>query len=470
MNKTQSVMIFGIHRTSDWWRYIGQNIGFEHTFVVTELRNEGDISITDNFYKALKNRQSPSASPNDFFTEAEIKDIIARCRVLRWLNESLARSMLNAMAAVFDELLDIHKPSIILSFTIDRYVTDVLERRAAQRNIPFLELTASVFSGMSMLLQRGKPVELESVPKREVVYEKIQELIDPTYVASYAAKKNPYNRFKFIKTLGYFRLRAFVFKIISWWNRDVLGLHYLDAQPFLGHKCRWKDIRITKLIDFDWKQKLTEFPREKRVLFGLQLFPEASIDYWIDDLELIQHEAMLVEAAKAFSDAGYLILVKDHPLQFGFRQTDVLLDLLAIKNVILVPYAVSAGELLSHVGVNFNCTGTLGLQATLRGMKSIVTESYYTGVGNFIKFSNREQIKDLPEHVENQELVLKFDAGYQYKVVENLLRTSFNGELFSFAGFDKNQPAQNALELARALGERLKWYMEKFYESGAEQH
>ena len=60
---------------------------------------------------------------------------------------------------------------------------------------------------------------------------------------------------------------------------------------------------------------------KQRILFiSLPVFPEASIDYWIDDLELIDYEALVVEVATAFTEYGFTVMVKDHLLQFGFRR------------------------------------------------------------------------------------------------------------------------------------------------------
>mgnify|MGYP006281659677 CR=1 FL=1 len=97
-------------------------------------------------------------------------------------------------------------------------------------------------------------------------------------------------------------------------------------------------------------------------MFALQLFPEASIDYWLRNIELVDHENLVVEAAQGFSTAGFLVLVKDHPLQFGFRKTDFLDRLAAIKNVVILPYDVSGNELMSLAGASFSSTGTLGFK------------------------------------------------------------------------------------------------------------
>lgn len=450
----KGVLIFGIHRTVAWWHYLGQNMGWGDVVVVTDLRGEGDISIVEDFYAELKRLRSDPAPNSPLLSDAEINDVIARCRTLRWLDRKLAVTMTIAMSIVLERVLDRVHPRVVLSFPIDRYVKDVLERLARKRGVTYLELTASVVPGMSMLLHRGALVQSAQEPSAELTREKTAEIANPGFVPSYVPHRSKYTRARFIRTLCYFRARALALRAISYLRRDPLNLHYLDAQPFLGHKCRWKDIRIVGLCDLEWKRKLDAFPREKRVFFGLQLFPEASIDYWIRNAELIDHENLVVEAADTFSRAGYLVLVKDHPLQFGFRQTELLDRLRAFPGVVIVPYDVPGNELLGLVGVNFTCTGTLGLQAALSGLKSVATESYYSNEEDFILFHRSADIGQLPARV----AAAAFDGPLierQQRIIRHLLRGSFEGDFFSFKRFDAGSPAPGALGLAQALDRRL---------------
>ena len=449
------VLIFGIHRTVPWWQYLGRNMGWGESTVVTDLRGEGDVSIVDDFYTELKILRRDPSPTSPLLSSAEIADVIGRCRTLRWLDRKLAVAMTLAMAAVLDRVLGQVRPRVVLSFPIDRYVKDVLERLAHKRGVPYLELTASVVPGMSMLLRRGSLVRLAQEPPAELTRLKVQEIGNASFVPSYVPRASKYTRAKFLRTHGYLRARGLALRAISIVQRDPLNLHYLDAQPFLGHKCGWKDIRVLALCDARWRDKLAGFAPDKRVLFGLQLFPEASIDYWIRNFELIQHESLVVEAATAFSKAGYLVLVKDHPLQFGFRQASLLERLRALPNVVIVPYDVPGNELLSLVGTNFTCTGTLGLQAALAGLKSVVTESYYSNDEDFIVFRSRAEVDSLPARVVQTRQCDVTLAERQRRLISNLLRGSFDGDFFSFKRFDERAPAASALSLAKALGRRL---------------
>ncbi len=452
--ENKRVLLYPVHRTTAWWRFVGQNLGWGDSVVVSDLRGEGDICVVDDFYVELKRLRRQSKPGSAHLSDAEVADVIARCRLLRWLDPHLAACMAHAMAIAMDRVLERVDPRIVLSFPIDRYVTDVLERRARARGIKYLELTASVVPRMSMLLYRGSLVRVAAAPSAQLVKDTVRDIANPTFVPTYVQKKAKYTKAKFIRTMAYFRARAVAFKAISWAKRDPVNLHYLDAQPFLGHKCRWKDVRVVDMCDANWRDKLAPFPRDKRVMFGLQLFPEASIDYWLRNVDLIDHENLVVEAARSFSQQGFMVLVKDHPSQFGFRQTELLDRLLALPNVVLVPYDVSGNELTAQVGVSFTCTGTLGLQSALAGLTSVVTESYYATDPDFLIFRERGEVANLAQRVLASAFVEPVEVRRE-RIIANLLRGSFEADFFSFQGFDPERPSASALGLARALGRRL---------------
>src|SRR5262245_21483410 len=259
------VMIFAIHRTVAWWKFVGEHLGLGKPLVVTDLRGEGDVSIVDDFYRALGRLPEDASLQSSLLTEQETLEVIARCRALRWLDRKLAVRMVHAMAEVLDRLLEDVKPTFVLSFPIDRYVKDVLERRAAARGIHYLELTAAVSSGMSMFLRRGRLITLDRQPDTDLVELKRRELVDPAFMPSYVPRRARYTPFRFMRVFALARARSFVFKAISILKRDRLNLHYLDAQSFLGHKPRVADVKVLRMANPNWKEALQRTPREKRI-------------------------------------------------------------------------------------------------------------------------------------------------------------------------------------------------------------
>ena len=102
------------------------------------------------------------------------------------------------------------------------------------------------------------------------------------------------------------------------------NLHYIDALKRLKHKVRPCDVAVLDLLRKDWQARLDAVPKERRVFIGLQLFPEASLDYWLRSQDLLPHDEVILRYCEVLGAAGYHIIIKDHPLQFGFRQRELL--------------------------------------------------------------------------------------------------------------------------------------------------
>ena len=130
-----------------------------------------------------------------------------------------------------------------------------------------------------MLMRRGKPVWLREPSGEDidvVVSQLCREDFAPTYVRG--AKRFSLARFWWI--FGYYSLRGAYFNIWRFLKRDRYNCHYLDALKRLKHKVRMRDVMVLGLLDHGWERRLADVPRERRVFLGLQLFPEASMDYW----------------------------------------------------------------------------------------------------------------------------------------------------------------------------------------------
>ena len=448
-------LIYSIHRLYDWWGHIGFHMAFEHVAVLSDQRGKGDLSVTDDFYAAFRRYYRSKATSSELLSVDEISDVIARCRVLRWLPRRRSTAMALGMADAMEKALGLERPDVILSFPIDSYVSDILARRAARRGIPYFELTASALPDMCMLMHRGRLAVTQTAPPAALVAQKISEIADPTFTPAYVQGQPPFTRGRFLLTLSYFRLRAAIFKWLSLASRDPLNLHYLDAQPTHGHKARWRDARIVDLVDHDWEAQFDRFSPEQRVFIGLQVFPEAAIDYWLEDLDLIDHEKFLFTIARRCSEAGLQVVIKDHPLQFGFRQTELLDRLKSLPNVVLVPYDVSGNAMLARCGANVTATGTLGLQAGLLGRTSLVGDAYYVVAGDFLVVSEWSDLDNVADRIIGASPPASLHDR-QVRIIEHLLRGSFEARFSTFKGFDRNRPDASVALLGRTLGQQIR--------------
>jgi hypothetical protein len=369
--------------------------------------------------------------------------------------------MIGAMTQAIERAFDDLDPDLVLTFTMDRYVMDVMERTARARDIDFLEMTTSIIPDEVMFMRRGKPVRLREPSDSDVeaaVRVLCQEDFAPTYVRN--AKK--FSTWQFWRVFGYFALRGAYFNVVRFLQRDQFNLYYMDALKRLKHKVRVKDVAALKLLDRNWETRLGEVPREHRAFLALQLFPEASMDYWLESHDMLAHDDVIVRYCEVLGEAGHRIFVKDHPLQFGFRQIELLERLSKLSFVTLIPYEVPANLLIDKCAISISFTGTVGFQAALSGLCSVVTEPYYATERHFLHIRSFEEIGSLVERLKQWRPAGELSATRR-EIVRHLVAISVEGDYFTWRKFDPEKP--EAREAVEPLVRSLNRYLPRFLKS-----
>jgi hypothetical protein len=448
------VVFFTIHRTTPWWKYLASRMEFAEAIVLSDLRDDGDYSLVDDFYRFIdKGDEAEVALAR--FGEDGCADIILRCRVLRSIEHDLALRMIGAMTQAIERAFDTLAPDLVMTFTIDRYVMDVMARVASRRGIDFLEMTTSIIPDQIMLMRRGRPVRLRE-PSSGDVEAAVDLLCRGDFAPSYVRDAKRFSLAKFWRVFGYYALRGAFFNIWRFVKRDRYNCHFLDALKRLKHKVHPGDVAVLGLLDRDWDERLSELPRERRVFLGLQLFPEASMDYWLTSQRMLAHDDVVVRYCEVLGGAGYSVFVKDHPLQFGFRQRELFERLSKLPGVTLVPYDVPANLLIEKCAVSVTFTGTIGFQAALAGLCSVATDPYYATEQNFLHVRDVDEIEGLPEKLARWRAPDDL-AATQREVMRHLAAISVEGDYFGWRNFDpENEAAHKSVEpLARSLNAYL---------------
>lgn len=448
------LVFFTIHSTTRWWKYLGSRLNFADVTVLSDLRGDGDRSLVEDFYRFMQSGD-PSEAALARFGKDGCADIILRCRVLRSLDHGIALRMIGSMAQAIERAFDDLDPKLVLSFTIDRYVMDVMARIARVRGVDFLEITTSIIPNEVMFMRRGRPICLRE-PSDSDIEAAERVLCQADFTPTYVREAKKFSKSQFWRVFAYFALRGAYFNALRFLRRDRYNLHYLDALKRLNHKIRLKDVAALRLLDRNWEARLRDVPRERRVFLGLQLFPEASMDYWLRSSDMLAHDDVVERYCTVLCEAGYLVLVKDHPLQFGFRQRELFERLSALPGVTLVPYEVPAGLLIGESAISVTFTGTVGLQAALSGLCSVVTEPYYATEQQFLHIRSFEEIGDLINRLRQWHPSTDC-AGARREIVKHLATISVEGNYFTWRKFDpKSRAAREAVEpLVRSLNAYL---------------
>jgi hypothetical protein len=454
------IIFFTIHNTTPWWTYLGSQIDFAEVTVMSDLRGEGDWSLVDDFYRFMRTGD-PAEAALARFGEDGCAEIILRCRSLRSLDRGLAMKMIGGMAQAIEAAFDRFDPGLIVSYTMDRYVIDVMQRIAQTRGIDFLEMTASIIPDQFIFHRRGQLVALRD-PTPEELRKSVDILCSESFSPVYVKSANTFSSARFWQVFGYFALRGAFFNVWRFIRRDRYNLHYIDALKRLNHKVRPRDVAVLGFLQKDWETRLEAVPKERRVFCGLQLFPEASLDYWLRSHDMLAHDDVIVRYCEVLGEAGYHTFIKDHPLQFGFRQRELFDRLSKLPSVTRVPYDVPANYLIERCDISVTFTGTVGLQAALAGLCSIVTEPYYADEEHFLHVRNFAEIGGIVDRLKRWRRPDDLEAR-RLLIVRKLAAAGMQGDYFTWKNFDpQDEAARTGVKsLVRSLNQYLPQFLKR---------
>jgi hypothetical protein len=182
------IVFFTIHRTTPWWTYLASRIDFADVTVLSDLRGEGDYSLVDDFYRFMRKGDAAAAALARF-GEDGCAEIILRCRSLRSLDRDLAMRMIGGMAQAIELAFDRLDPRLLVSFTMDRYVIDVMARIANARGIDFLEMTSSPIPDQVIFHRRGQLVQLGE-PSDEELGKAVEILSEDDFARNFPARNS----------------------------------------------------------------------------------------------------------------------------------------------------------------------------------------------------------------------------------------------------------------------------------------
>jgi hypothetical protein len=449
------VMIFTLYNTDAWWRYLGSSLRFAtHTTYISD-RPDGDINVTPAFYRHIA-RPDIADVARRALAEDGCNDVITRCRLLRTLDRGLALKMIGAMWAAFEEIFDREKPDLFLSWVVDRYLLDIVERMLKRRGVPYLGIALSPFRDRVMLMAKGEYVPVYE-PSEAEVDTALAEIVAPQWVPSYLPHGVRYDLPRFLKLYAKFNARWLAFEFLRRWERNPLDYRYLVTwTDDAGFRIRLRDWSITKYMDAQWRAKLNAAPADRRIFLGLQVNPEAAIEYWVAHTGFIAYEDVFVRAATALGESGYSVFVKDHPGQFGFRQVELIERLSRCRNVSIVPYDVPGQFLVQSCHATFTYTGTVGFQAAMAGRYAIVSENAYYAYDEspFLLLREPADVERLPERL--AAVRMPDVEAARRKLARHVLRASAPGR-HTWRGFSPADP--KAVEATQSLVESLNAYL-----------
>jgi len=407
--------------SDEYLEYISLRMFPDANVLILSHHRTTDKSGLCNRYYALVAEKAPIFKSN---LSRNNQEIIARCRLLRSIPIKEAEFHLEYMRTSISEVLTSFSPDLILSETIDSYIMDLLEEQSSFRKIPFIGLVKSFINGYFRISSRG-----ELCPVREVSQDEVNEIYEmlvgreyrPNLVANSFnshKKKIALRWFRNIIKIPYFFLKRYIFSFdekynYHYWATQLISMQWFHLFPQLSLGIK------------NWNEELVKV-NKKIIYIPLQMYPEATVDYWCQDIEYINYNELLYFFIEKFKD-NFHFLIKEHPNVQGYRNSKVYKKLQDFPNVTICPTLTSLNEILPFIDAAFLWTGSLGLELALKDIPVFtVCRPYYMFGKMFLQIKKDSLATEIISFIENKK---KQPIEEKKDILGKILEGNLKGEL-----------------------------------------
>ncbi len=324
------------------------------------VKGEGLQQSFEENLKAFKKSGRPAPRESVYRRSQEI---IHRCRLLRRLSFSRSLDYIVAMDQALLAIFDRVQPEVLVSLTVDNYVTDLIALICQERNIPYLGFVQTFMPDYFRLTVKGGFQRLREPEEHEVetVLQQLTATRRPSHIVErFSSPRQVLFRYlgKVVRSMG----RALHYRLLLLTSGDRRNYHYLVSAR-AGPQFSLEMLKICK------SPHLKDIPRKgkDRIYLPLQYYPEATIDYWVPNPRIIDYEQTLFQSLKILEDLGAQVLVKEHPTVLGLRRRGFYERISSFSCVQWVSPAENSVSIIESCDMSLIFTGTVGLEAAVRG-------------------------------------------------------------------------------------------------------
>lgn len=344
-------------------------------------------------------------------------DMIKRCRLLRAIDTEEAKKHLDSMRASISEVFDSFKPDLVISETIDSFLMDLIYAESVRRNIKFIGLVPSFVNGYFRVTARGEYNKSRSPSSDEI--DIVLTLIEQkNYHPAFLNQSKKYPKLAALKRWSRNLIKPPYFLFKRAISGEKYNYHYWATQIVAS---QWFHLVPTLNIgDADWKNKI-EAQLKPIIYVPLQMIPEATVDYWCENLSAVEYDNTLIKLIERLSPSFHF-LIKEHPNVLGFRNPAIYKQLNSMNCVTICPTSANSNQLIELCNAVLVWTGTVGFEAAIRGKPVLsLCKAYYMSGRKFkiieAKMSSteilgfiKEQSDPLP-YTEKQKMVAYLLSG-----------------------------------------------------------
>lgn len=349
----------------------------EEIFYISDFKFKDDVNLIERQYQYIDSLSDAECDSN-----TDLDDVIARCRYLRNINKTLAKKLAISARLAIEEILAEFRPDFYIGLPIDNYILHLMHVACNKYGVKNISPVQSFIPNKTRITSLGEWVKVREVDQCEIeeCYKKITEKsFKPTWLKSH--RSLPILAKLYIKE----RLKKIYFEMQKIKNNDPYSFHYNTIYPAKGVisiDSVTNVLAYKKFESISATERLLEESKsyQKLVYLPLQFSPETTIDYYIKDNRFGQYDRLMKEVLNAIP-SNVVLIVKEHPDLYGFRNIKFYDAFLNNKNVHLAPVDFPTSKILKSIdAVVVTGGGSTGAEAIVRGIPTLsLGGCFYSG-------------------------------------------------------------------------------------------
>ena len=418
---------------------------FKNNFInISDNKDCDETGLVNNFYRNLENEKIYLKSN---ISNKKVNEIIERDRMLRNINRNLSIKLINSMYQAIEKVLTQFKPKIVLSMAIDSYVLDLLYLICKKKRIKYVGLIASCINGYFRITAKGelnKNLKFKKKNNSKILDHFLKDNYTPSF--NNFAVENPLKGvlIRWIKNI----LRVPYFGLLRLVKNDKFNHHYFSS--YLISKKQLSFFPKLEIGDKNWRNSIQT---NRPILFmPLQMFPECPIDYWVKEVKYTNYYKYLKIFIEKFQN-DFQIIIKEHPSVLPLRKRDFYLDLQKYNKVKIVPTYTNSNELVDYADCIFLWSGTIGLDASIRGKPVLcLTKTFYSQSKRVKLISEKTTISEINKFIKKVKKN-KIQRYEQIQIMQNVTKNLYKGEYTAFQFWDMKNPLhiKNMKEMGKSI-------------------
>jgi hypothetical protein len=298
----------------------------------------------------------------------DIEEVIFKDRLLRNINLLEAKELILKVAKNSIELFTSKKINYLVVHPVDNYVMDVFIRIAKFYGCEVSGISAFFVQGYKRITVYGEHNSHRIVDNEEV--QNLKKILTTKFKSYMVSSK--YNAL-YHSLLYYFKykIKYLFFYILKYKLFNNKGYDYAST-PYSATVDK-----INKLLPFKYFTNIIEVVNKKSIYVPMHYHPEATIEYWSDNIKNVDYITSLIEAVRYFSDNGWEVYLKEHPAMCFRQDIDLYKTLKKIDGVFVLDPFLETSNIINKFDNFLIWTGSTGIEALVNNKTVYFASSNY---------------------------------------------------------------------------------------------